>query len=91
MFRAGGPLTPDPSPRFTGARGGLVVGVRCSVGEPRTGVRGCSVSVARAFQPEFCASAIDLSPQGRVSCRQPGSREAAKPRRETHEGCCGVW
>jgi hypothetical protein len=20
-----------------------------------------------------------------------GSREAAKPRRETHEGCCGVW
>ena len=29
-------------------------------GESRTGVRGCGVSVARAFQPEICPSAIDL-------------------------------
>ena len=29
-------------------------------GEPRTGVRGWALSVARAFQPEHCPSAIDL-------------------------------
>ena len=34
------PLTPDPSPPFHGGEGGFF-GVQCSVGEPRTGVRGC--------------------------------------------------
>ena len=65
-----------------------VSGVRCSAGEPRTGVRGCCgwpivsrdaatvglFSVARAFQPEICpVVAVQL---GKL-CRLFGSREAA--------------
>ena len=59
-------------------------------GESRTGVRGCGVSVARAFQPEICPAAIDLR-TGAVELQTvclTRSREAAK---ENAGGCCGVW
>jgi len=39
-----GPLTPDPSPPFHGGEGRIlcsVIGFRCSLGEPQTGVCGC--------------------------------------------------
>jgi hypothetical protein len=66
------------------------VGVRFSVrraadGSPRV----CGVSVARAFQPEICPSAIDLR-TGAVALQAvcfTRSREAAKG---NAGGCCGV-
>jgi hypothetical protein len=55
------------------------------LGEPRTGVRGWLLSVARAFQPEICPSAIDR----RTGAGEfAGSLAHAKPRRE---GAKGQW
>gem|GEM_PF-4271322 len=52
-------------------------------GEPRTGVRGWGLSVARAFQPEICPLLLDrleIAAQGLVLCGQFVSREAEKRR-----------
>jgi hypothetical protein len=65
---------------------GSVFGVRS--GEPRTGVRWCAVSVARAFQPEICPLRLECPGSCGVVAVLFVSREAAKPQRETQWGCC---
>jgi len=62
------------------------------VGEPRTGVRGCGLSVARAFQPEICPfrlERLEIGVTGRVGLQRFGSREAANPR--SREGRRKGW
>ena len=56
-------------------------------GSPRV----LGVSVARAFQPEFCPPRLSRPQPAallRVHCGQLVSREAAKPRRGRHEVIC---
>ena len=71
----------------------MVVSVQCSVGEPRTGVCGCERCAAwESAAPSFgCMNSMAM----RVLCGELGSREAAKPRRETQEAVfgvqCSVW
>jgi hypothetical protein len=65
---------------------------QASRGRESAGVdpRVCGVSVARAFQPEICPTAIDLR-TGAVELQTvclTRSREAAKG---NAGGCCGVW
>jgi len=74
--------------------GGRVLGVMSGgmpAAHPGTSVFGSPAGafVARAFQPEICAvrlGCLGIAALVRVLCGLLGSREAAKPRRESH-GC----
>jgi len=60
-------------------------------GEPRTGVRGCVLYVARAFQPEICPSAFGPSVDRRTGAGAfAGSLSHAKPRSREVGGGAGA-
>jgi len=90
------PSPPTPLPRWGRGEDCMVSG---QSGEPRTGVRGCVLYVARAFQPEICPFAFGPSGDrrtgagffaGSLSHAKPRSREAAKPRSREVGGGAGA-